>query len=211
MSDKNKKNINIEHEEESAGEVKVNDKRIAGEEEESIAQEEFSLEEAMIEKEKILTEEVDKYKKLAEENFKLYQYSLAELDNLKKRTIKDRQEYRKYGIIPFVKEILHVIDNLERALEHLENADKESLTKGIQMTIDQFNKSLEKYGITSIPAAGEDFDPNVHEALLRVESKEHGPNKIVKELQKGYMIEDRLIRPSKVSVNVLSDKSEKGT
>jgi molecular chaperone GrpE len=209
VPDDNKKNIHIEQEEEeSIGEVKINDQELPETKEAGINIDEISLEDSLMEKEKILSSEVEKYKKLAEENFKLYQYSLAELDNLKKRALQDRGEYRKYGIIPFVKEILHVVDNLERALEHLENADKESLTKGIKMTLEQFNKSLEKFGIKEIHAVGEVFDPNFHEALLMVESQEHKPNKIVDELQKGYILDDKLVRPSKVAVSAPSKKKE---
>jgi molecular chaperone GrpE len=149
-----------------------------------------------------LSLEVEKYKKLAEENFKHYQYSRAELENLKKRMLADRNEMRKYGVIPFAKETLHVVDNLERALEHLENADKDSLTQGIKMTIAQFDKALEQFGIVKIPTKGKAFDPNVHEGFLMIESNEHEPNTVIDELQKGYILDGRLVRPAKVTVSV---------
>ncbi len=147
--------------------------------------------------------ELEKYKKLAQENFKMYQYSIAELDNLKKRALQDRRDFRKYGIVPFVKEILSVVDNLERALEHIENADKDSLIQGINMTLKQFNKTLEQYGISQISAKGMQFDPNIHDAFAMVESHEHEPNTVMEELQKGYILDDRLIRPSRVTVSTL--------
>ncbi len=157
---------------------------------------------------KELDEEIAKLKKLAEENFKLYQYSIAELDNFKKRVIQERAEQRKYGIIPFAREILHVVDNLGRALEHLENADKQSLTQGIEMTLTQLNKTFEQFGITTVAAKGEQFNPQVHEALSMMESNDHDPGSVVSVLQHGYTLNDRLIRPSKVVVNSRTEKKE---
>ncbi|MFC1856051.1 nucleotide exchange factor GrpE, partial [Thermodesulfobacteriota bacterium] len=149
-----------------------------------------------------LSKEVEKYKELSEENYKRFQYSMADLENLKRRTIQDRNEMRKYGIIPFAREILNVVDNLERALEHLETADKDTLTKGIKMTLDMFNGALTKHGITPIAALGKFFDPNVHEGFLMVETNNYAPNSVIDELERGYMLEGRLLRPSKVSVSV---------
>lgn len=146
--------------------------------------------------------EAGKYKAQAEENFKLYQYSMAELENLKKRTIADRQEMRKYGVIPFAKDILHVVDNLERALDHLETADKDSLTKGIQMTLDEFNKALNRHGIHQVSAVGKFFDPNIHEGFIMIETNTYSPNTVIEEFEKGYMLDDRLVRAAKVSVSV---------
>lgn len=148
-----------------------------------------------------LKAEVEKFKKLAEDNYKHYQYSMAEFENLKKRVIQDRNEMRKYGIIPFVREILHVTDNLERALEHVDNADKDSLAAGIKMTISQIDNTLEQFGIKKIPAIGEAFDPTVHEGMSMFESKEHAPNTVVHELQSGYILDGRLVRPSKVTIS----------
>jgi len=149
-----------------------------------------------------MTKEIEKYKKMAEENFKLYQYSMAELDNLKRRAIADRTEMRKYGIIPFARDIMHVVDNLDRALEHLETADKESLTQGITMTLEEFNKALENHGIRQVPAVGKFFDPNIHEGFVMVETNSYSPNTVIEEFQKGYMLDERLVRPAKVSVSV---------
>lgn len=148
-----------------------------------------------------IIKELEKYKKLAEENMKNYQYSVAELDNFKKRVAQERQEARKFGIIPFAREILHVVDNLERALEHLENADKDSLTQGMNMTIDMFNNTLKQFGIDKVPSKGENFDPMLHEAISMVTLPDHEPNQIIKVLQQGYILNDRLVRPSQVVVN----------
>jgi len=156
----------------------------------------------------ILIKEVEKYKKLAEENLGRYQYALAELENFKKRVAQERSDTKKYGVIPFAREILHIVDNLERALLHLETADKESLTQGIKMTIFEFGKTLERFGITEVKTVGEQFDPNVHEGLLMVESKDHEPNSVIEEFQKGYVLEDRLLRPAKVSVSLRKGSSE---
>jgi molecular chaperone GrpE len=167
-----------------------------------------SIEEEIDKETEGLIKEVEKFKALAEENLKHYQYAQATLENLKKRTLQDRNEMRKYGIIPFAKEVLHVVDNLDRALEHLDNVDKESLTQGIEMTISEFNKVLERFGIKQIQAVGKNFDPNIHEAFLKVETKQYSPNAVIEEFEKGYLLDDRLVRPAKVSVSVAPKEEE---
>ena len=125
----------------------------------------------------------------------------ADADNFKKRIERDKQESIRYGNERFIAELLPVIDSLERALEHASGDwPQDGLIEGVRMTLKRFKDTLAKFGCTAIEASGKIFDPRFHEAVYREETKEHPNNTIVRELQKGYVLNDRLLRPAMVVV-----------
>ncbi|QIJ72414.1 nucleotide exchange factor GrpE [Thermosulfuriphilus ammonigenes] len=126
----------------------------------------------------------------------------AELENFKKQVRREKEEYAKYALEGFVRELLPFVDNLERALEHAQRqADVESLIQGIELTLKGFLKTLEKFGLTQFEAVvGETFNPEIHEALMVEETHEHEEGAVVKGLQKGYRLHERVLRPALVVV-----------
>jgi molecular chaperone GrpE len=142
-----------------------------------------------------LREEVETYKDR-------WMRSSAEFENYKKRLTREKEDWIKYGNENLLKAILPIIDNLERALAHAEAQDNcESLQEGIQMIHRQFLTVLDRFGVQRIEALHQPFDPSLHEAMMQVGSDEHEPNTIVQELEKGYLLQDRLLRPTKVAVS----------
>ncbi len=137
-----------------------------------------------------------------EEQKKKYLYLYAEFENYKKRAIRERSDLVKFGNESLVREILSVVDNLERALNHAGDANKDALVTGIQMVSQQFKDALSKFGVQIIPTAGLKFDPEKHEAVSQevLEGKEAGT--IVREHQRGYTLHGRLLRPAKVVVSI---------
>lgn len=125
----------------------------------------------------------------------------AEYDNFKKRTQKEKQAERKYRAQDLVTELLPAIDNFERALQVEVPEEAASFVEGMKMVHDQINTALESQGIEKIDAVGKEFDPNIHHAVMQVEDEEYDSNIVVEELQTGYMLEDRVIRPAMVKVN----------
>jgi len=132
---------------------------------------------------------------------------LAEFENHKKRSEKERQEYFKIALAGFVHDFLPVMDNFERALEHARPADLESdFGQGIVIIRKQLGELWKRYGLIPIDTSGA-FDPNLHEAVATEETDTVAPNTILAELQKGYFLNDRLIRPSFVKVAVRKGES----
>ena len=126
----------------------------------------------------------------------------AEMDNYKKRVVKERESLIKYGSQGIVQELLPILDNFERAIESAGKLrDFDSFLEGVVMIFKQMCDTLERKGVSRIDAVGETFDPNIHEAVVQVASQEYPENIIVEELQKGYMLHDRVIRPSMVAVS----------
>jgi len=124
----------------------------------------------------------------------------AEFDNYRKRIARDDEARRKMAGKALVTDLLPVVDNLERALEHT-NDTSEGLAEGVAMVFKQFCEVLGRHGLEAIPAVGEVFDPNVHEAIMSVDSAEAPEGHVVQELLKGYRMGDYVLRPSKVSVS----------
>ena len=156
-----------------------------------------------------LTQQLQVKEKEAAENYDKYLRSVAELENYKKRAARDRADSLKYGQENLIKDILPLVDNLDRAMEHAcKSNDFEAFKEGLRLVQNQLNGCLEKQGVERIEATGRDFDPNVHEAMLQVESPDHENNQVVQEFEKGYLLHGRLLRPSKVSVCRLPVKEE---
>lgn len=138
----------------------------------------------------------------AQKNWDLYLRARADLDNYRKRTQREKEDLSRFANENLLREILPVADNLERALEHARQSEggNGGLLQGVEMTLGQFQRVLEKFGVTPLRSVGEPFDPARHEALGQVESAEHPPNTVVQELQRGYLLNDRLLRPAMVMV-----------
>lgn len=127
--------------------------------------------------------------------------SQAEFENYKKRMAKETSDLMKYANEEIIKELLHTVDNLERAIQHAKESDQsESITEGIDIILKHLFKSLERFGVSGFVSVGGKFDPNKHEAVIQVESAEHEPNTIIAESQKGYFLRERLLRPALVTV-----------
>jgi molecular chaperone GrpE len=126
----------------------------------------------------------------------------AEFDNFKKRSTRDADEFRKYANEALLKDLLHVVDNLERAIaSSAESSDSNAcVVEGVQMTLDEILKIFTKFGVKPIEAAGKPFDPAFHQAIMQQETDEHPDNTIISEMQKGYLLRDRLLRPAMVVV-----------
>ncbi len=138
----------------------------------------------------------------AAQNYDLFLRARADIQNLKKRSEKERAGYISYATEQVVLEILPAIDNLERAIEHAECEGEKSasLVEGVKLTIEQMRKALEKFGVVEIKACGEVFDPAIHHAISHVDAVDAEPGTVIKEFQKGYLLKDKLLRPSIVSV-----------
>jgi molecular chaperone GrpE len=123
----------------------------------------------------------------------------ADLDNQKKRAQREKEDAIKFGLEKFLKELLPVADNLDRALGHADADNKESIVTGVKMVAKQLEDTLGKHGVKSFSAKGQPFDPRQHEAMSAVEVD--GPSNMVhEEFMRGYTLNDRLIRPAVVSV-----------
>jgi len=125
----------------------------------------------------------------------------AEFENFKKRMQKERADLLKFGNESLLKALLPVLDNLSRAIEHGKNAKESSpLLEGVEMVQKEFLTALDKFGVKSVQAVGEVFDPERHEAVSQAES-ELEPNRVISAVQSGYFYHDRLLRPARVIVS----------
>lgn len=141
---------------------------------------------------------------MKQENDDLYQKLLrnqAEFDNFKKRTRKERENDQKYKAQDLANELLPALDNFERALNQEITEANKSFVDGITMVYNQIKEALNNQGIEKIEAVGQPFDPNIHHAVMQVEDSEQESNTVIEELQTGYMLKDRVIRPAMVKVN----------
>jgi molecular chaperone GrpE len=151
-------------------------------------------------KQKLQDMEKEKEKEVSECRERLL-YQQADFENFKKLKAKEKQEVLRYGNETLVKELLPVIDNLERAIQHgCKSEDSKAIVEGVELTFASFLKVLEKFGVTRVEALDKDFDPNVHEAIAQESRKGKRAGTVVSELQKGYIMDGRLLRPSMVTV-----------
>lgn len=163
-------------------------------EEDHIESNEESTEESSLEDVTRLQQEKDE---MAERILRIQ----AEFDNFKKRTQRERIAERKYKSQDLVTELLPALDNFERALEVEVTEETKGIVDGITMVYNQIKAALESEEIEIIETVGKEFDPNLHHAVMQVEDPEQEPNVIVEELQKGYILKDRVIRAAMVKVN----------
>ena len=148
--------------------------------------------------------EEDEIEKLNKEIDKLkndYARAYADTENLKKRLMAEAEQTRKYRIQSFAKEVLPVIDNLERALQsEVEEAD-EGFKKGIQMIYDQLINALKNEGVSEIDCLNKPFDPNLEQAIMQEKKEDVDSGIVIEVLQKGYLLKDRILRPAMVKVS----------
>ena len=138
----------------------------------------------------------------AKDNYDKWLRSVAEFENFKKRHEREKAEFMKMANEMLVKDFLPVLDSLDRALQHTEqNEVPQSFIEGIELVRKGFVNVLEKHGVKVIDALGERFDPNFHEAVMQQENPDVEDNTVLYETQKGYMLHDRLLRPSMVIVS----------
>lgn len=127
----------------------------------------------------------------------------AELDNYKKRASRELEDIKKYATENLIRQLLSVVDNLERAIASAspDNTNDQGVVDGVALTLTEITKILEKHHVSPIKALGEPFDPAFHQAMCQEESTDQPPNTVVQEFQKGYLMHDRLLRPTMVVVS----------
>ena len=170
---------------------------------EEVAEEATESAEEAAEDVKEKAEEVEEeVKEKAEEAAESERYMrlMAEFQNFKKRAAKEKTDIHAYANEKIMNELLPVLDNFERALE-TDASDAEAYAKGMSLIFEQMKTALEKSGLKEIEALGETFDPNLHNAVMMEDSEEHESGKVSKVLQKGYTLNDKVIRPSMVAVS----------
>jgi len=144
---------------------------------------------------------LEEAEKKAADNYDKYVRTVAELDNYRKRAAREKADAIQYGNENLLRDILPLVDGMDRALEHACNSeDFEAFRKGLKLLQGQLLGCLQKHGVEMIDTEGKDFDPHVHEAMMQVESAEHENSQVVGEFERGYLLKGRLLRPAKVSV-----------
>ncbi len=199
MSQKKKspKNVQFETDESAETTAKVNP-----EEENEVSGDENSVA-ALTEKNLAIEKEVL-------ENYDRFLRISAEFENYKKRMDREMAEFRKYANEAFVTEMLPVVDNLQRAIASAKEkgAKNGGLVEGVQLTLKDMLKVFDKFRVKPIEALGEIFDPTYHQAVQQEETQNHADNTVIRELQTGYTIHDRLLRPAMVIVAKSSSKKK---
>lgn len=147
-----------------------------------------------------LEEQLAAKEKEAKENWDRFLRERADLENYRKRVGREKEELLNYGNKSLLEEILPVVDSLERALAHASEDGLGAVVEGIRMTHAMLLSTLKKFNVTPIEAVGAPFDSAYHQAMAQVPTDQHEPNTVVEEYQKGYMLKERLLRPSMVSV-----------
>jgi molecular chaperone GrpE len=122
----------------------------------------------------------------------------AEFDNIRKRMQKEQADYRDYALVDFARQFLPILDSFDRALAA--SGSEEDLRKGMELIRRQLEDAMGKIGVKPVPAKGTQFDPRFHEAIEMVETPDAKDNEVIDELQRGYQIKDRLLRPAMVRV-----------
>jgi molecular chaperone GrpE len=154
-----------------------------------------------------LKKKLEEKEKEAKDSYDRLLRTAADLENYKKRAAKDKEEWTKFANEDLMKAILPFIDNLERAVDHAEKVmDTGVMIEGVRLTLRQILQTLNRFGLAPFESVGKPFDPAMHEAMLVVESAQHEPNRVMEEFQKGYLLNDRLLRPATVSVSKRPEK-----
>lgn len=147
-----------------------------------------------------LEEQLAAKEKEARENWDKFLRERADMENYRRRVGREKEELLNYGNKSLLEEILPIIDNLERALAHASEDGLGAVVEGIRMTHAMLLTALKKFSVTPIEAVGAPFDSAFHQAMAQVPTDQHEPNTVVEEYQKGYMLKERLLRPSMVTV-----------
>jgi molecular chaperone GrpE len=149
-----------------------------------------------------LIQKVKETQEEAQKNYDLYLRSQADIENIKKRNRKEKEDWVRYANETLIKEILPVMDNLEMAIAHSRDGNSlDALREGVELTLKGLIGALEKSGLDLVKAKGETFDPSFHEAVSQQEDDKVEAGKVIHEIQKGYLLNNRLIRPAMVVVS----------
>ncbi|MBQ18694.1 MAG: nucleotide exchange factor GrpE [Planctomycetaceae bacterium] len=174
---------------------------LEGAESEAEAAEAEAIDEALAELS--LDEQLEATRGERDENFDKWQRALAELENFRRRVQREKDELRTYQALPLARDLLPGLDNLQRALLAAEAAEEAGeLVEGVKMVATQFDSILAQHGIEPIAAIGEPFDPAVHEAIQQLPSADHEPMTVIEEVERGFRLGDRVVRPAKVIVSM---------
>jgi molecular chaperone GrpE len=159
---------------------------------------------------KKLRQELDAKCEEVKVNYDRFVRQVAELENFKKRATREKDEAVRFANESLVRDLLPVIDNLERAVAHAQGGGNgKPLVEGVEMVLKGILDVLAKHGVAQISAVGQPFDPEKHEAMAQVESENHAPNTVIEEHHKGYLLKDRLLRPALVTVAMSLKTREK--
>ena len=146
----------------------------------------------------------------AKSNYDRFLRQSAELENFKKRTSRERDEAIRFANEYLIRDLLPVLDNLERAIAHAKEGDGgQPLVEGVEMVLKGFLNVLTRHGVAQITAVGQPFDPVKHEAMAQMETDKDLPNTVVEEHHKGYLLHDRLLRAALVSIAKAPETQEK--
>jgi molecular chaperone GrpE len=157
-----------------------------------------------------LRDKLDAKEKEVKENYERYLRQVAEVDNFKKRIHREKEDAIRYANENLIKDILPVIDNLERAIAHAQGGSNgKPLVEGVELVLRGLLDVFSKHGVVQIPAVGEVFDPVKHEAMAQVESTQYEPNTVIDEHHRGYLLRERLLRPALVTVAKAPQSKEK--
>ena len=149
-----------------------------------------------------LTEELATKTQEAAANYERFLRERAELENFKKRMQRERADAVRYATEGLIRDLIPIIDNLERTIEHAEGGGNgQPLVAGVRLVVKSALDVLERHGVSRLEAKGERFDPAVHEAITQVPDPEREPNQVVEQFLPGYRLHDRLLRPAQVSVS----------
>jgi len=157
-------------------------------------------------KEDELANQLSAAKQEAQEHYDRLLRVSADYENYKKRTSREMKDLVKYANERLIKEVLTIVENLERAIASA--PDDDPLAQGVNLTLNETLKILDRHHVAPIKSLGEPFDPNFHQAMMQEEVDDQPPNTVVKELQKGYMIHDRLLRPALVAVSKAKNNAD---
>lgn len=139
----------------------------------------------------------------ADDHYQKFLRTQADFDNFRRRARQEKEEFLKYASAKLVEQLLSVIDNFDRALtSSKETKDFDALVKGLEMTSRQLDQIMMAEGLQPMVTVGEPFNPELHQAIMQVESDEHGEGIVIEEVQKGYILKDKVLRPAMVKVSV---------
>lgn len=203
MAEEKKIKINIEDNSADESEAAEMELETPGENDEGASPE--PAEETAVTVEEQLQESLDTALADAEENRDKYVRAAAELENFKKRTSREMDDLRKYANEALLRELLPVIDNLERAISITTDGDEktvQTVVEGVDLTRKEIIKVLDRFHVKPIESMHQPFDPNFHQAVSREENDSYPENTVLREFQKGYLIYDRLLRPAMVVVTM---------
>ncbi|AEI42682.1 nucleotide exchange factor GrpE [Paenibacillus mucilaginosus] len=162
---------------------------------------EAAHEEAEVEQNPV-NQEIEQLKKQLEEQQGRVLRAQADFDNFRRRTLKEKEDFAKYASLKLIEQLLPVVDNFERAMAaSRDNKDYDALIKGVDMIFRQLDGVLTNEGLKPMETVGTPFNPEFHQAIMQVESDEHEEGIVVEEVQKGYLLKDKVLRPAMVKVS----------